>query len=681
MSREAANIILKAIHFILSTIFNFLQVALALNGIQIKLPEIQIPHDLRTAYHIHSSEPDIIRTSCCPKCYTIYTGTIPLHCSWRESPRARVCNTELWRLQNFGRTPRSVPKTLYNTQNFESWLHFFLSRRSIEDHLEGTFLRTPASFGQEMHDLQDSPAWKDLQDFLSHRYHLVFGLYIDWFNPYANKIAGMLQIYRGQPQIETDIATGKVVSCGAIILYCLNLPPEVRYFPENIFIVGLTPSPMKPDAVRLIHLLDPVIETILQYEAPGKCIITYRHANGVFVQTRVIPLIADLPAAREAGGFLSHSAECLCSFCNCRADQIECLDLSAFTNRTGVEVLQQAQAWHNMTTKVDRQRQATATGVRWTSLHRLPYRDPVRHTILGFMHNWLEGILQHQLRKLWGIGRDDEAEKSLVTTNQEEYYSQSDISESGDELEQLRKEAIEFATGTLDLPPSSPSASTESRSSTPTPRATPVPRMDISMYSDDEIDEPEDPDYVPNFTQASFDFAKDQLKRIQHCIQYATLPTWKGRPPINLGEKSHGKLKAHEYLTLFADFFTLIIPELWFDTHSAYLDSVEHKMLESFAHLNASTNIVASFTTSNAEAESYTEHYTAYRASIQQLYTDFASLPNHHYAMHNELLLKYWGPLAGLSEFPGERINGMLQKIKTNRHLCMYLPFNGVFLI
>lgn len=97
-------------------------------------------------------------------------------------------------------------------------------------------------------------------------------------------------------------------------------------------------------------------------------------------------------------------------------------------------------------------------------------------------------------------------------------------------------------------------------------------------------------------------------------------------------------------------------------------------MLESFYHLVASTNIIASFTTSNEEAESYTEHYVAYRASIQQLYTDFTSVPNHHYAMHNEFLLKYWGPLAGLSEFPGERINGMLQKIKTNRHLCMYSP-------
>ncbi|KAJ6614431.1 hypothetical protein B0H10DRAFT_1950683 [Mycena sp. CBHHK59/15] len=32
-------------------------------------------------------------------------------------------------------------------------------------------------------------------------------------------------------------------------------------------------------------------------------------------------------------------------------------------------------------------------------------------------------------------------------------------------------------------------------------------------------------------------------------------------------------------------------------------------------------------------------------------------------------ILKYWGPMAGLNEFWGERMNGMLQRIKTNRDL------------
>ncbi|KAJ3764907.1 hypothetical protein FB446DRAFT_656003, partial [Lentinula raphanica] len=79
--------------------------------------------------------------------------------------------------------------------------------------------------------------------------------------------------------------------------------------------------------------------------------------------------------------------------------------------------------------------------------------------------------------------------------------------------------------------------------------------------------------------------------------------------------------------------------------------------------------IQSAFKTSNTEAEKFTKFYVGYRKSIQTLF-DFAhSLPNHHFAMHNEALLKHWGPLAGLSEFPGERMNGMFQKLKTNRRI------------
>jgi hypothetical protein len=42
--------------------------------------------------------------------------------------------------------------------------------------------------------------------------------------------------------------------------------------------------------------------------------------------------------------------------------------------------------------------------VRWSSLHRLVYRDPVPHTMLGVMQNWLEGVLQYHVRWRWGIG-------------------------------------------------------------------------------------------------------------------------------------------------------------------------------------------------------------------------------------------------------------------------------------
>lgn len=55
---------------------------------------------------------------------------------------------------------------------------------------------------------------------------------------------------------------------------------------------------------------------------------------------------------------------------------------------------------------------------------------------------------------------------------------------------------------------------------------------------------------------------------------------------------------------------------------------------------------------------------------IRELWPRINSVPNHHLAMHNPDLLKFWGPLAGLSEFHGERMNGEFGKVKTNRRIC-----------
>lgn len=45
-----------------------------------------------------------------------------------------------------------------------------------------------------MTDIQDSPAWSDLHGFLQSPYHLSFGIYVDWFNPFTNKTAGKLMV-------------------------------------------------------------------------------------------------------------------------------------------------------------------------------------------------------------------------------------------------------------------------------------------------------------------------------------------------------------------------------------------------------------------------------------------------------------------------------------------------------
>jgi hypothetical protein len=285
------------------------------------------------------------------------------------------------------------------------------------------------------------------------------------------------------------------------------------------------------------------------------------------------------------------------------------------------------------------------------------------------MHNWQEGVLKHQLRVLWAIGPQEGSQNNGQTIDEDEQWTDTDVSESASELDELHQEAAEAEASSLHQNLSF-SSQHSGRSSTLSGTPTPDEPHPYAFDMQDEDDEATgDLDYIPDTTE-HFAFTDAQLQAIRNCISNVTLPTWVQRPPTNLGEPSHGKLKAHEYLTLFSCIFPLIIPEFW---HSETMLNLQHQHLQSFHHLVAATNILSSFKASNAGSDEYTNHYVQYRKSIQALFPHVHSKPNHHYAMHNGALLKYWGPLPPLSEFAGERMNGMLQKIKTNRKFRMSL--------
>ncbi|KAF8229787.1 hypothetical protein L208DRAFT_1284806, partial [Tricholoma matsutake] len=154
-------------------------------------------------------------------------------------------------------------------------------------------------------NIQGSPAWNDILGFFQSPYHLLFGIYVDWYNPHTNKISG------------------KKVSCGAILLYCWNLPFNLRYQPENIFIAGLTPPPHLPDPTTISHLLDPVITSVTKYGvAPSQDVPTSRHPSGITMQAKIAPVIADLEGSQKVSGFLAHGAIMFCSFCLCKVEDI-----------------------------------------------------------------------------------------------------------------------------------------------------------------------------------------------------------------------------------------------------------------------------------------------------------------------------------------------------------------------
>lgn len=470
-------------------------------------------------------------------------------------------------------------------------------------------------------------------------------------------------------------------------LYCLDLPPELRYKPENVFICSITPAPDGPDALNLHNLLDPIVDEFKPFsEGIGVSLPTHDSPDGANVRVRIAPLLADTPARSLFSGFLSTAAIHFCAFCHCTNDEVERLDLKNWTLREGAEVKSQARDWKAMLTKSAKEAAEKKNGVRWTSFHRLPYWDPVKHVVLGYMHNWLEGVLEDHLRVLWGIGRNQahekraaDAEEDFRRDREEEKWEESDVTDSASELESLHREVVDFnsQTSTSTLPTLAPGSQTpppepqfgdapenESVHSDSTVQANQNPPDHLENVVDEDEDE-EDEDYV-QVPDEVFNLHPEYHTRLKRCIRDITLPTWVGRPPANLGEASHGSLRAYDYLVLYSFIFPLVVPEFWWSPDASPLDKA---YLKNFQQLVVCTNIVCAYQTSTADANEYTKIYTRYRRGIHMLYPYWRSKPNYHYAMHNGEFLKFWGPLPPISEFPGERLIGTLQDVKTNRKL------------
>ena len=62
---------------------------------------------------------------------------------------------------------------------------------------------------------------------------------------------------------------GKKKSIGIISLVCLNLPPDICYKPENMFLAGIVPGPNEPPLNTLSHYLRPLVEDLEQFWMPG----------------------------------------------------------------------------------------------------------------------------------------------------------------------------------------------------------------------------------------------------------------------------------------------------------------------------------------------------------------------------------------------------------------------------
>lgn len=175
-------------------------------------------------------------------------------------------------------------------------------------------------------------------------------------------------------------------------------------------------------------------------------------------------------------------------------------------------------------------------------------------------------------------------------------------------------------------------------------------------------------DEAPPTDSAGDVFTGSVLNSLRHDIQEVYLPSWLEKPPSNIGEAGHGKLKADHWRTLCTVYLVITLGRLWGPRSTPLIQA---QALENFMHLIAAVDLATRRSMDTERANLFDAHMEAYLKGLRSLYGAHL-VPNHHLSLHLKECLLLFGPTHGWWAFPFERYNGLLQRLKTNHKACMY---------
>ncbi|RDX43314.1 hypothetical protein OH76DRAFT_1361390 [Lentinus brumalis] len=152
------------------------------------------------------------------------------------------------------------------------------------------------------------------------------------------------------------------------------------------------------------------------------------------------------------------------------------------------------------------------------------------------------------------------------------------------------------------------------------------------------------------------------LQEVRRDIRNATVPTWIEKPPSNFGEAKHGKLKADHWRTVCTIFMVITLVRLW---GHAGASQQERDVLNNFVQLVVAVDLATRRTMSPGRVATFDQNMEAYVKGLRSIYEE-PLVPNHHLSLHLKDFLLAFGPVRGWWGYPFERINGMIQRFKTN---------------
>jgi len=233
----------------------------------------QMPQEIRSLLSKFDVESRTIIYAVCPACHFTYepqfpngpdSPTYPPTCTNIPHPEADICGERLLRdsvVDDSSETAKPIKPFVYH--HFHDYLASLLSRKDLEfmmdkscDEFMSTINDKLPEFVRDIWDaefLRSFKGPKSCRLFVNRgdegRY--LFTINIDFFN------------------IEGMRVQGASTSCGLISMVCLNLFPEIRYKPENMYVASIIPPPHEPSTTELNHYTKPVIDTLVDLWKDG----------------------------------------------------------------------------------------------------------------------------------------------------------------------------------------------------------------------------------------------------------------------------------------------------------------------------------------------------------------------------------------------------------------------------
>ncbi|KIJ31081.1 hypothetical protein M422DRAFT_81460, partial [Sphaerobolus stellatus SS14] len=187
-----------------------------------------------------------------------------------------------------------------------------------------------------------------------------------------------------------------------ISMACLNLPLDICFKAENMYIAGIIPGPEELHKTELNHYFRPLIDDlVVSYMTGVQFTKTANSAVGRLSRSAVVTSVNDLPAARKASQLGWYTSHFYCTVCS--AFHLSTLGNTDYHNWRSKDkniLRTQALAWRDALTLEARKHVWDTYAVRWSELWRFPYWDPSKQLVVDPMHCLYEGLVHKHVRHL-----------------------------------------------------------------------------------------------------------------------------------------------------------------------------------------------------------------------------------------------------------------------------------------